>query len=228
MSVKISKLHIHDPHRSMRVGEILVQPASESCDCDLFILIELDSNTPEDLELIRQFLEICYEIYEKSQLHQADKILENILQALNEYLPEIAPKNFNWHKKLHAYIGLISGNEIHFSVIGKIKAFMVKPNYIKDIIGKIPESDKSDLFDFTVSGQIQPSDKFLITTESLPNYVSLEKIKKIISTLPPQSSIAHLSNILESVPPTVSFFSLIIHFSSSRVENDEIPSKSSR
>ncbi|HLC63760.1 MAG TPA: hypothetical protein VJK25_00220, partial [Patescibacteria group bacterium] len=104
MSLKISKLHIHDPQRAARTGEILIQPASENSEADLFVLIEIDSNSPDDLNFIRQFLEITFGVYENSQLHQAEKILENILQTLNENLREIAPKSFDWFKKLHCFI----------------------------------------------------------------------------------------------------------------------------
>ena len=212
MSLKISKLHIHDPQRAARTGEILIQPASENSEADLFVLIEIDSNSPDDLNFIRQFLEITFGVYENSQLHQAEKILENILQTLNENLREIAPKSFDWFKKLHCFIGLVEGSNLHFTVLGKIKAYLIKPAGLKDAVGQTPEPDKNNLFDCTFSGQLLPGDHFLISTESLTNYIALEKIRKVVSTLPPASAIAHLTNILESVPPTVSFFSIIIKY----------------
>lgn len=207
---KIAQLAIHDPHRSLKTGEILIQPAAEIGAGDLLILIEIDFNTPSAHQFIQRFLEIAYGIYEKSKLHEPEKILENILAALNESLPDLAPKNVKFFEKFHCFIGILAFNTIHFSTFGKIKTYLIKPALLKDINGKNQAEEQKDIFDHLLSGQLSAADRFLVATESLTDYLSLEKIKKILGTLPPPSAIAHLTNILEAVSPQVSFFSIII------------------
>jgi len=225
MPHKIGKLIIHDPYRANQVGEILIQSGADTGQPDLFILLEVDSNTPADLNFIQIFLETAYEAYENSQLNLPDRMLEKILQALNEKLLPGAPKNFDWSKKLHAFIGLVLADEIYFSAVGKTYVYLIKNNQLKDILGKTQIPEKGFIFDSTLSGQVQPEDRLLVTSESLTNYISLEKIKKIAATLPPSSAVAHLGNILEAVPPNVSFLTFIIEFTGiTQVSNE--PEKS--
>ena len=212
MNYKIGQLNIHDPHHSHRTGEILVQEATETNNAHLLALIEIDSNTPEDIEFIQNFLELTYHAYENSSLLEPEPALEHILQNLNESLPQLFPKNKNFSDRLHVFVGLLKDEQIYFSSYGQIRAFLIKPGLIKDIVDKVLTGDNKKIFDFSVSGKIQPGDRLLITTPSLTDYISLEKIKRTVSALPPQSTVAHLSNILESVPSTVSFFSIILQF----------------
>jgi cell division protein FtsL len=219
MDYKISQLNIHDPHHSQRTGEILVQEATEENNSHLLALIEIDSNQPEDIEFIHSFLELTFNAYENSSLLEPEPALEHILQNLNENLPQLFPNNKNFSYNFHAFIGLLKNEQIYFSSYGRIKAWLIKPGLIKDIIDRTAPADNKKIFDFTVSGKIQANDRLIITTPSLNDYISLEKIKKTVSALPPQSSVAHLSNILESVPSTVSFFSIILQFLGSAAES---------
>ncbi|OGY89397.1 MAG: hypothetical protein A2927_00015 [Candidatus Komeilibacteria bacterium RIFCSPLOWO2_01_FULL_45_10] len=212
---KLAQLAIHDPSKSLKTGEILIQPAQEGGSGDLLILIEIDFNAPAAHQFIQHFLEIAYGAYEKFKIHEPEKILENILESLNVQLPELAPKNLNFFEKLHCFIGILAGNAVYFSTFGKIKTYLIKPALLKDINGQARENDQKNIFDHLLSGRLALSDRLLITAESLTDYLSLEKIKKILGTLPPAGAIAHLTNILEAAAPQVSFFSIIIQMLSS-------------
>jgi len=210
MAYKHAQLNIHDPHHSNKAGEILIQPGQTAEESDLYILLEIDSNTPEDKQLIKNFLEIAFEAYEKNKLFEPEKSLEKILNELNQYLPECLPKNKNFLNQLHCFVGLYLQGELTFSLHGKINTYLIKPASIKKINEKSPAEENSKIFDFTLNGRIKGDDRILITTESLTDYISLEKIKKTATTLPPASSIAHFTNILQATPPNVSFFSIIL------------------
>ncbi|MDP2586713.1 MAG: hypothetical protein Q8P32_02995 [Candidatus Komeilibacteria bacterium] len=224
MTYKISQLSLNDPRHSLNSGEILVQPSLTGEGGDLLIVLETAANQTGDQELTRLFLEIAFEAYEHSQLHETEKKLENILAALNSQLPaQLAGlgkggalshnKNLQIQKSLNGlncFVGLLEQNTLYFSSHGNVHAFLIRPTLQKKINTPGPETEGSkSLFDYTLTGQLKPGDRLLVANQSVLDYLSLEKIKKIISTLPPQSSTAHLGNILEAAPKTVSFFCLI-------------------
>lgn len=231
MTYKISQLSLNDPRHSLNSGEILVQPSPTGEGGDLLIVLETAANQTNDQELTRLFLEIAFEAYEHSQLHETEKKLEKILAALNAQLPaQLAGlakggalslnKNLQIQKclnGLNCFVGLLEQNTLYFSSHGQIHAFLIRPTLQKKINTSEPEAENSpalpgqakNLFDYTLTGSLKPGDRLLVANQSVLDYLSLEKIKKIISTLPPQNSAAHLSNILEAAPKTVSFFCLI-------------------
>ncbi|MFA6304966.1 MAG: hypothetical protein WC669_04465 [Patescibacteria group bacterium] len=221
MAHKIAQLSIHDLRHAHTTGEIFVQPDPGGQNLGvLLILLELATNTPADQELMRLFLEIAYNAYEQSQLHQPEKKLENILAALNQELPAqaaIINKTPAWKSGktklpigINCFVGLAEDNNLYFSTYGKIFAYLIRPTLIKKINEPTAEANGQNMFDFTLNGALQPDDRLLIASQSVLDYLSLEKIKKIISTLPPQSSSAHMTNILEAAPKSASFFALIL------------------
>ena len=224
MTYKLAKLNLFDPHKSLKTGEMLFQKAEEDQTSDLLVLVEVDSAQPDRHSFIQNFLSLIFEVYEQSTIEDTEKILENILKRLNQELSNSKPKKDRGYA-FQSFIGLIKENNIYFSSYGNVETFLIKSTMIKQISQKEFDPGSSLFFDHTLKGQLKDDDRLLIATESLTDYLSLEKIKKIISALPPQSASAHLSNILETVPKTVSFFGLILQFitAESSAENKEMP-----
>ena len=207
---KTAQLYLHNPRHSKHLIEALQEQLTpETSSSSFFVLMELNDNTVEDKNFLQTFLEIAYQGYQDNALHQPEQALENILKNLNEQLP-ITFKNYDWPRKLNVFAGIMSEKQMYFGLYGKIKTFLIKPLAIKDITGKQSFPEKNIIFDSTYSGDLSSGDRFLITTPSLTDYVSLEKIKKIAGTLPSQSAIAHFNNILENAPARVSFLALLI------------------
>lgn len=210
MSYKYAQLNIQDPHHSNKTGDILIQPGDNAEESDLYILIEIDSNAPEDKQFIQQLFKIAFTIYEKTKLFEAEKSLEKILHELNQNLPALLHKKRDYLNNLNCFIGLYQEGLLAFTTFGKINVYLIKPTGIKKINEQTVKEDLNKLFDFTLCGKIKDDERALITTESITDYISLEKIKRTIATLPPLSSVAHFTNILEATPPHVSFFSIIL------------------
>ncbi|MBU1036672.1 hypothetical protein KKF32_01375 [Patescibacteria group bacterium] len=220
MISKIAHLMIHDSHHSQKAGEILIQPSSENPEVQLIIIIEIDSNKQEDYSFIEQFISHAYQALEEAHLAAGEKILEKVLHYLNENIPQFIPNPKRWLERLHCLVAVLTDGHLYFSAFGKIKIFLIKPTLIKDINTRTEEAENK-IFSYTLSGEIKPEDKILLTTESLINYISLEKIKKTISTLPPKSAVAHLNNILQSTPPEVSFFFIVLQAGKKLIEIEE-------
>jgi len=221
MAYKIAYLNIHDPHHSKKTGEILIQPATLDNESDLFILVEIDTNTQENNQFTDELLRSALLEYQSNEAMNGEKLLEVILQKLNVEIPKIMPKKKSWLDSFHCFIGIYYNDNLYFSTFNKVKIYLVKQAIIKEISNKDTNEEK-EIFAYTLSGKIKEKDKLLVTTESLTNYIALDKIKKIISTLPPKSSIAHFNNILESSPPDESFFSIILQSKAREQEIEEL------
>ena len=212
MSSKIAHLIIHDTRQSQKSGEIFIDSLPENPESYVIVVIEIDSKKAEDQQFIEQFLAATIAAFESSKLTTAEKTLENILYRLNDEVPNLLPKNKRWLEKFHCLVAIFEQGHLYFSTFGKIRVYLIKPTSIKSITTK-PEEVISKIFSFTLSGEIKNDDRILITNENLINFLSLDKIKKTVSTLPPKSAIAHLGNMLQATSPEISFFSVILQAS---------------
>ena len=222
MPSKISHLVIHDPHHSHKAGEILIQPSTVNPENNLILLTEIDSNTEQDYLFIEQLINLACQTLENEKLANAEKTLETILNQVNELVPQIMPKQKNWLNRFHCLIAIFSEAKLYFSTFGKIGVFLVRPTVIKKITSQRDNESETKIFSYTLSGELKQDDKLLISTASLTNFISLDKIKKIISTLPPKSAVAHLNNILQSTPPEISFFFTILQSGRTADEINEV------
>jgi len=210
MPYKLGAISISDVGKTVTTGDVFVITDKNKENRDFFALVEVKGNGSHEQGLVSQALNLANEAYQQFALQEPEKRLENVLTVLNEQLPLIF--KISWQKiasNFNACVGLIEDEQIYFSLTGNVRMYLLQPNLIKDLT-EDEDPNRSNIFNNTLSGKIKDYDRLLFTTPSLTDYLSLEKIKKIITTLPLHNAIAHLNNILGAVPATTSFFSLII------------------
>lgn len=164
----------------------------------LFYLIE--SNLPSEksikinskiLNLIENLLakeiDISYESFEKI----IDKINSDL--ELSYSRSEIDPLNFS------AVLGLVKGDEIHFTQHGNILGYIFRKNQISTIMDKQADSDfkESKTFFEVISGQISLSDQLVFGNEILFNRISLDRLRTILKHKEPSLEIAVLADNLK-------------------------------
>lgn len=210
MSYKLSQLYLNDPRYSQYLVEALIeQPDTPEQNSSFFVLLEIFGNSADDKTFLQNFLEVAYQAWQESYLNQPEQALENILKSLNDQLV-IKYKNYGWPKKLNACVGILTEKQLYFAIYGKIKVYLIKPQTIRDAAGRAGLPENNLIFDSMYSGELKVNDRLLITTPSLTDYLSLEKIKKIAGTLPPAGAIAHFNNMLEAASPSVSFLAMLL------------------
>jgi len=214
MPYKLGTISISDTGKSTSVGDVFVIADENKENSSLFALVAVSGNGSREQSLVSQALNLANEAYQQFALQEPEKRLESILTVLNEQLPLIFKAS--WQKiasNFNACIGLIEDEQIYFSLAGNVRMYLLQPNLVKDLT-EPEDPERANIFNNTLNGKIKDYDRLLFTTPSLTDYLSLEKIKKIVTTLPLHNAIAHLNNILEAVPATTSFFSLIIKVAS--------------
>ncbi|HEX9664766.1 MAG TPA: hypothetical protein VGA49_02985 [Patescibacteria group bacterium] len=138
----------------------------------------------------------------------------------------LTPDSKSFNKKFNLYLsafGLTNAHLIHKTPSGDYKFIDIVASPAGSAGGASPAADeatepnqsatedKTPLKFFTnvVSGKINSTDTALLTTANLTDFISTGEIKKIISTLPPVSSIQHISNLLSEVTNPISIAAVI-------------------
>ena len=170
MDLKYHKLFIHDHLNSRVFSESYTSDASEKG--QLFIIFESLKTKIDQQPLIDQIIdEATTYFYEaqNSQTNDPELILEEVLQKINQLLPELntSPKIKNWLANIDLAIGMIYEDNIYISSIGNINALLLHSNQFTTIISKNNEINLTKLFSDIISGQLDQGDVLIISTNSL-------------------------------------------------------------
>lgn len=239
MNYKIAQLLLTPGARANTTAEIFIaQPDAdkEMLAGKLFALIEIESKKANDLKIINFFIENLNNNYyqnekmilrERVKTVKVEHIFESALAKTNKNLAEFlrAEKIKLNPKLLNATVGVIYESDLHFSSIGKNKAFLVYKNKndlnqkkygLADIAKESRETERkmplspSKLFSNVISGSIPKYGYFIFTNEALPEYLSNKQLIDITTTLPPASAAEQIKNDLSRINYYVSFLALII------------------
>jgi len=150
----------------------------------LIIMIELPKETKNPQDLSNLIIQKIHKLYYNSPLNEQEAILENILEEVNENIPLITKVNNSWLKKINAVIAIIYRQEVFFSPLGNVSAWVTSENklinifdYLKSDIDE-PKIDK--IFTNILSGNIEPNQLLMFTTNSIFNHLSKDQVSKII------------------------------------------------
>lgn len=214
MGFRIDQLYIHDNISSSTSGELLVQNKPQEDASSLFFIGEYDSNTNDSQRFLQQLVNRLYIRFEQNTVQNAEKFLEALLQELNEFIPEILPKEKLALKKFHCLLAVGDKKRLHLSTYGRIKALLIRGGGIFDAVNADGEdvNERSAIFSATIESELKAGDKFLFCNENVLNYIAKDKVKKAITALPPTSVIAHFTNLLEIAPKNASFLGIVTEY----------------
>lgn len=150
----------------------------------LIIMIELPKKTQNPQNLSNLIIQKIHKLYYNSPLNEQEAVLENILEEVNENIPLITEVDTSWLKKINAVIAIIYRQEVFFSPLGDVSAWVTSENklvnifdYLKSDIDE-PKIDK--IFTNILSGNIEPHQLLMFTTNSIFNHLSKDQVSKII------------------------------------------------
>jgi len=150
----------------------------------LIIMMELPEETENPQDLSNLIIQKIHKLYYNSPLNEQEAILENILEEVNENIPLITQVDNAWLKKINAVIAIIYRQEVFFSPLGNVSAWVTSENklinifdYLKSDIDE-PKIDK--IFTNILSGNIEPQQLLMFATNTIFNYLSKDQVSKII------------------------------------------------
>jgi len=233
LKIEYSKISIQ-PDKSKTTCQIFVwdlfnsREQNEELACKVFSLVEIASSPNRKInDLVEDIFGEIKPISSQNFLGKTpENFFENLVQRINYKYVELVDEegeadSADWPPKINALLLLSIEKNIYFVQSGKIRPFLIyrtKPDgdyKIMDISenasGKENRANNINIFNNIVSGKINIGDYLLLTTESLLDYFSLEKLSNIISASSPREASRSLKELLAGpANPHTPFCSLII------------------
>jgi hypothetical protein len=222
-NIQLSSIFVQDPIHSHAIGDVYIvdDQSSVSQKGHFFILINLQNPKPDYERFLGAFIEKAKTSYYESHLEDSTKILEHTLNELNKWLPENLPEQKKILNQLNIIVGNLKDNVLNIASIGNWRGYLIYKSKTIDVVGKNPPTiNPIKLFENVVTGNLDKGLCFLLTNPSLLDYLSLDKIRKILTTIPAKSAAEQIKNMTAEVPSHVTFASLII-------KNSELESEQS-
>lgn len=170
----------------------------------LLVMFDFPDKTENPKELGNLLVQKIHKLYYESSLIDQEAILESILEETNENLPLLTQVDKEWLKKFNALIAVIHRQDVYFSPVGNISAWVSSLkgkivnifDYVNSGIEK-PTIDK--IFTNILSGNIEANQSLIFTTNSIFDYISEEKIDNIIKENDPQGVAIKLKELLYQI-----------------------------
>lgn len=210
MSLKYHKIFTHDHINAREISEVYM---SDSADHGrLFILLELPKHKIDQQPVVDELINQIATYFDTSGQDDPEIMLEEILQHTNQVLPELSStiKIRQWLNSLDLCIGIMHQNNVFLASVGNIYGLLVHNNQTTSILSQNTNINPTKAFSDIVSGQLDEGDVLIVSTSSLFDYISKEKIKQIVSKYSPSAAAIKINELLETVPDFVTFNSLVI------------------
>lgn len=218
VAATISKLLIYSPGRSRSTVNIYVPkitPLEKQNLGQLLALIEIDSNEEINERIIRLIEEQISENYYGSENFNTEIAFETALQKTNQKLHELILSGQNsWLDKLSCLIAVHKGRELHLAQLGKTNAFFIHGPKILNIVDQAGEAkgkiNPLKIFSNVISGTINEEDSVLFCTTDLLDYLSQEKLRRIITENTTEKAIQILNQLLADDENDIPFAAIIL------------------
>ncbi|MDD5749378.1 MAG: hypothetical protein PHO91_01160 [Patescibacteria group bacterium] len=210
MALKYHKIFNHDHLNAREISEVYMSAPTDRG--RLFVISELPKHKIDQGPYIDAIVNKSANYFESSPQENTEVLLEEILQELNQLLPELAAdiKIRNWLGTLDLALGIIDNDDIFIASIGKINGLLIQNNQLVPILEKSNAINPTKIFSDIVSGRLDEGDALIISTDSLFDYISKEKIRQLVRKYSPSAAAIKINELLESVPEFVTFNSLLI------------------
>lgn len=219
LSNEIEKFLLYDPEKSPTTVHLsLSQPTPLEARTfgRLFILTEITSRSPlhhELISLIQTEMERAY--YHSSQV-RLESAFEQALEQVNRQLHQLIENGVtDWLNHFNIIVGVLKDRALIVSHIGQLQANLIHRGRIIDIVESAGPEDRKlnplKIFSNIISGEVSEDDCLIFFTPSLLDYLSLEKLKRIVVDKPPGESVKQLEDLLREGSTQMAFAALIVH-----------------
>ncbi|MBT3413064.1 MAG: hypothetical protein HOJ15_02645 [Candidatus Jacksonbacteria bacterium] len=142
--------------------------------------------SPEWSQTLKRIEETVKKGYSDAVTEDPEAALERSLQSANYAIAQVVKEHGkDWLKQFHFLAASFKNKQVHFSRVGKVHAFLVYNNSISDLAPLTYEDleNKNPLKTFSsiISGDLTKGSHLIFCTDSVLDYLSLERLKKTIS-----------------------------------------------
>jgi hypothetical protein len=222
LRTEYSTLLLFDPDKSRSTVHCYHSsptPLEERTMGRLFLVVEIDAPDPQNQHIIHELQNVLTREYYGAENFQVESAFERALQKINEHLHGMIGEQLTtWLQSLNILIAVLKDTDLHFTVIGRMHAFLVHRQRILDILdspaGAATEATSPlKIFTNIISGRLNFGDTLFICTTSLLDHLSQEKLKRVLHERPPAGASQHLESLLIEAEGSSSFGAFIIRLS---------------
>ncbi|MBU0598444.1 hypothetical protein KKF61_05680 [Patescibacteria group bacterium] len=190
-NISFDKLQICDPDKSRSTCHIFISrqsPAEELSLGKLFVITEITSRDKINADIINTIQEELKISYYNTEDLNIETAFEKALESINQRIADmVGDYDVNWLDKLNTIAAVVKGDNLYFSHIGNIHTFLIRNEKISDIIqttsrDEIQSNNINPLKAFSniINGPLQSEDIILFCTPTLLDFLSQEKIKRLL------------------------------------------------
>ncbi|USN53116.1 MAG: hypothetical protein H6760_02965 [Candidatus Nomurabacteria bacterium] len=219
LSHTLEKVLLCDPERNTSLVHIHV-PESTPVEFrtlgQLFFIVEIDRQLPINQELVGVVEEEMQKAYYQTAQLRVEPAFEQALQHVNEQLYQLIEGGVTeWLEHFNIVVGIVKDDLILFAHLGNISAVLIHGGRVTDIIANAGrEREKVNplkIFSTVVSGTITDGDHILFYTPSVLDYLSQEKLKRIVLERTPDEAVHQLDVLLDEASHHAAFGLLLLH-----------------
>ncbi|MBI4122476.1 MAG: hypothetical protein HY462_00595 [Parcubacteria group bacterium] len=192
---------------SLHITTLTSEDSTKGC---LVFFIEIETSDKDNEQIIALLERELEKQYFHAPTESVEFSFENALAKSNVAVKDILlSKPKNWLTKIHVLALALAEEEVHFSSVGSVHAFLTHQERIVDILAgagnaaAIPNPVK--LFSNIVSGRLLPEDAITLASDAVLDYLSIERIRKITNEYDPRGALEKLFELLSQAPGTKQF-----------------------
>ncbi|MEK9165812.1 MAG: hypothetical protein AAB525_03070 [Patescibacteria group bacterium] len=210
MENQISKL-VLNAHQQNSELEISISNKDEQLG-QILILAQITKTQESNKNILKQIIDETKKDYFSSVAQDSEKALEDSLQKLNFRLSEtIKETKKEWLKYSKVIIAACHKEFVHFSKIGPINVLLTSEKNVVEITeNNNEEINPVKIFANIYSGTMPQNSTVALITDTLLDYISQEKLKKIVLDNNLSNAIAELKSVFNKAPSNKSFGAILI------------------
>lgn len=231
--IQIKELFIakEDGRSTIRILASSPTPLEEKNLGRLFAVMEIDSQDTINDNILDIIANEIHAQYYRSESFEMETAFENALQKTNQKLQELISEiGEEWLHSMNIVLGVQKGKALVFTNIGRVIAMMVHNGKIIDVLDsaktKAQDINPLKIFNNIVAGEASDNSALIFATETILDYLSKEKIKRILEEKKPDEAVEELYHLLEEDTTNTNFAALLIKAEGMREQisqNGEIP-----
>lgn len=219
-----------DGRTTVRLFQSTPTPLEEKNLGRLYAVLEIDSRDAVNDDILNSLIHEISAQYYHSETFEIESAFEHALQKGNQKIQELIRElGEDWLNSVNAFIGVQKERQLVFTTIGRMIALMVYKNKVVDILDtaatKLQPINPVKVFSNIVAGEVVPNSTFLFSTETILDYLSKEKIKRILDNYSAEESAEELYSLLEEDTSTTNFAALIIEHDAAKTSGAAVVPK---
>ncbi|MBU0707096.1 hypothetical protein KKG41_01855 [Patescibacteria group bacterium] len=218
IKTEISPFLLHGPHQENEAISLLVsRPTPQEVESlgRLFMILKVSPANEQTKKIISSIQQEGKNFYYQQLESNTELAFEAMLKKLNELLSGfLKHSSSEWLDNFSAIVGVVKDTELYFTQIGDLSAFLIHQNRIVNILDKTKGAEARinplKIFSQTISGQLSPNDSLVFTSNSILDFISLERLRTIIQSGSPHQANQTLESLLAPSQHTQGFAALTI------------------